>query len=198
MYDYHSLLVNVIFLRSLLDLDRQVSRSVQVDRCQLCSSPLHQAAYPRLPRGVPAELVDAFSKRLSLCCGARDCRKRTTPPSVCFLGRRQYIAATFVLLSMLRHGVTKQRARQIHAEIPVDDRTLTRWRQWWRHELPLTPFRQAAAGRFARPVPAADLPAGLLVTFIGDAAKKMTALLRFLSALSTASYRSGSGLAMAF
>jgi len=198
MSDYHSLLVNVIFLRALLDLDWRMARSVQGDRCPVCTGPLHWAPYPRVPRGVPAEVLDAFSRRWSLCCGAPDCRKRTTPPSVCFLGRRQYAGAAFVILSMLRHGVTKQRARQLHAEIPVDDRTLARWRQWWRRELPAMPFWRSVTGRFAQPIATKDLPVSLVSRFLGEAAKKMVAVLSLLSDLSTSSCRSRSGFAMAF
>jgi hypothetical protein len=142
-------------------------------------------------------VVNAFSKRWSLCCGAPNCRKRTTPPSVCFLGRRQYIAATFVVLSMLRHGVTKQAALQLHALIPVESRTLERWRRWWRRELPTTTFWRVMAGRFKKPVLAAALPVSLVTSFVGDAAKRLASCLRFLAPLTTSSCRQGSGLAMA-
>lgn len=196
MKDYHALLTSVIFLRALLDLDLQVALSIQAQGCT-CRGPLHWARYPRVPLGViPLDLVADFSRRLSFCCGSPECRRRTTPPSVCFLGRRQYIAVTFVILSMLRHGVTKTRAQELHALAPVDDRTLKRWRDWWCRQLPSTPFWRAAAGRLAQPVRPSDLPARLLERFSGDEPRQMTALLEFLSELSTTSCRTGSGFVM--
>jgi hypothetical protein len=196
MKDYHSLLSNVIFLRSLLDLDLRTAGDVQARPCR-CGGPLHRASYPRVPLGlIPEELQDSFSRRQSFCCGSADCRQRTTPPSVCFLGRRQYFAATFVILSMLRHGVTDQRTKDFHALAPAEDRTLARWRDWWCCVLPATSFWRAAGGRFATAIRSDDLPDGLLARFVGDPAQRMTALLQFLSELSTTSCRSRSAIAM--
>lgn len=198
MSDYHSLLSSVIFLRVLLDLDRQVARAVQGARCPACCGPLHWAPYPRVPRGlVPAELTDSFSRRWSLCCGSEGCRKRTTPPSVCFLGRRQFIGATFVVLSMLRHGVRPNAARELRTLIPVESRTLERWRQWWCRQLPATPFWRATSGWFAPPVIRDEMPAGLVERFLGDAAERLKSCLRFLSPLTTVSLPLESSLAMA-
>ena len=197
MSDYHSLLRNVTFFRALLDLDRRVALEARSRGCG-CSGRLHWARYPRVPLGVlPPELVDDFSSRWSLCCAAPDCRKRTTPPSVCFLGRRQYIAATFVVLSLLRHGLSRERMLALHAVIPVDDRTLARWRVWWCRQLPSTGFWRVAAGRFAQPVATEDWPFGLLSRFTGDLVQQLTAFLVFLSDLSTTSGRLRSGITMA-
>jgi hypothetical protein len=46
--------------------------------------------------GSPAKLPEDDDRRLSLCCS--QCRRRTTPPSVRFLGRRVYLAAVVVLV----------------------------------------------------------------------------------------------------
>lgn len=198
MSDYHSLLTDVTFLGALFALDRQIAERVRGKNCGRCSGRLHWANYPRSPRGVlPSSLVDDFSRRLSLCCGKPECRKRSTPPSVSFLGRRQYIAVTFVVLSMLRYGVTEARAQALHALVPVDNRTLQRWREWWCRELPSKPFWRARAGAFAVPVDLMELPTSLVTRFTGDGESGMTACLQFLSPLSTLSCPMRSGLAMA-
>lgn len=198
MSDYHSLLTDVTFLGALFALDRQIAERVRRKNCGHCGGRLHWGNYPRSPRGVlPSSLVDDFSRRLSLCCGRPECRKRTTPPSVNFLGRRQYIAVAFVVLSMLKHGVTAARAQALHALVPVDDRTLQRWREWWCRELPSKDFWRAQAGAFAVPVDVMKLPASLVTRFTGDVKSGMTACLRFLSALSTRSCPMESDLAMA-
>jgi hypothetical protein len=120
---------------------------------------------------------------------------------VCFLGRRVYAAVSFILLSMLRHGVTDKREgqlrRELHGEIPADNRTLSRWREWWQHILSATPFWRAAKGRLAKAVHRADLPAGLVKSFTGDAAEQLVFTLKFLSPLSTSACGSWSGMTMA-
>lgn len=201
MNGYHSVLRSASFLCSLLDLDLETTARVRADHCSHCGGPLFRANYPRKPRGVPEGFEDEFSKRLSLCCGAESCRKRTTPPSVRFLDRRVYIGVTFVLLSMLRHGITDAREaqlrREFHGEFPADERTLTRWRKAWQHVLPASPFWRVARSQLRSPVPSTDLPAGLVQSFIGNPAQQLASTLKFLSPLSTSSSPSGSGTAMA-
>lgn len=201
MNEYHSVLRSASFLRSLLDLDLKTTAHVRAGHCCHCGGPLNRADFSRKPRGVPQGLEKEFSKRLSLCCGAEGCRKRTTPPSVRFLGRRVYIGVTLVLLSMLRHGVTDEREaqlrREFHGEFPADQSTLARWREWWQHVLPASPFWRVARSQLRSPVLSTDLPAGLVQSFIGDPAQILASTLRFLSPLSTSSGPSGSGIAMA-
>jgi len=198
---YHSVLRSASFLRSLLDLDSKTTAQVRAGRCRRCGGPLNKADFSRKPRGVPPGLETEFSKRLSLCCGAEGCRKRTTPPSVRFLGRRVYIGVTFVLLSMLLHGVTDAREAQLrlefHGEFPVDQSTLARWREWWLHALPASPFWRVARFQLRNPVLSADLPAGLVQSFLGDPAEQLASTLMFLSSLPTSSSPSGSGTVMA-
>lgn len=200
MNGYHSVLRSASFLRSLLDFDLKTTALVRAGHCCHCGGPLNKADFFRKPRGVPQELEKEFSKRLSLCCGAEGCRKRTTPPSVRFLDRRVYIGVTFVLLSMLCHGVTDKRQarlrREFHGEFPADERTLARWREWWQHVLPASPFWRVARSQLRNPVPRTDLPAGLVQSFTGDPAEKLASTLKFLSLLSPSSCPSGSGTAM--
>lgn len=51
-----------------------------------------------------------YRKRLSFCCARPGCRRRVTPPSVRFLGRRLYVAAVVVLVTAMAPGVTPKRA----------------------------------------------------------------------------------------
>lgn len=201
MNGYHSVFRSASFLCSLLDLDLKTTAHVRAGKCCHCGGPLCRADYPRKPRGVPREFEKEFSKRLSLCCGAEGCRKRTTPPSVRFLGRRVYAAVSFILLSMLYHGVTVERERQLrrqlHGQFPADQRTLARWREWWQRVLPTSSFWRVARSQLRSPVSSTDLPAGLVQSFLGDAASQLTSTLKFLSPLSVSSCSSGSGTAMA-
>ena len=134
-------------------------------------------------RGVPVDGEGECSKRLSFCCAARDCRKRTTPVSVRFLGRRVYVGAVVVLASALRHGVTARRAARLRETFGVPVKTLARWRAWWREVFVETTFWRSARASFAEPVAASALPASLLERFAGDGKQRLVNVLRFLAPL---------------
>jgi hypothetical protein len=85
--------------RLLVELDEAVTRRVAAERCPVCNGPLHRGDYDRKPRGaLIAAAGEAFARRFSLCCGREGCRKRATPPSVRFLGRRVYLGAVVILV----------------------------------------------------------------------------------------------------
>jgi hypothetical protein len=154
------------FFRALLAFDRDLARKTQAAGCRHClDGPLHVANYRRKPRGGNFEPDDELCQRLSFCCGKEGCRHRNTPPSVRFLGRRVYFAAIFLLVSAMRHGVTPPRATQIKRLIPVDRRTLERWRQWWQETFVQTPFWKMTRARFASPLDMGAMPMSLLVAF---------------------------------
>ena len=58
--------------------------------------------------------------RLSFCCDRDGCRKRTTPPSVRFLGRKVYLGAIVILISAMRQGPSPRRVRELSARFGVD------------------------------------------------------------------------------
>ena len=95
--------------------------------CAHCGAALHSATYPRKPHGLAPELR-GDARRYSLCCCR--CRRRVTPPSARFFGRRLRIAPLFVMVSALVLGGARVEAIGRKYAIPV--RTLKRWRQWWR------------------------------------------------------------------
>ena len=61
--------------------------AARIKTCRCCGGNLHAASYPRKPRGVERPLV-AEARRLSFCCTREGCRRRVTPPSVRYFGRR--------------------------------------------------------------------------------------------------------------
>ena len=95
---YQAVLSNSSFLDLLYALDLELAGKAQAEGCPICGGALHWASYWRKPRGVLAALGVAFRKRFSFCCAVRDCRKRLTPPSLRFLGRKVYLAAAVILL----------------------------------------------------------------------------------------------------
>lgn len=178
---YSTLLADATFHNLLLACDQDLANQVRQRRCLVCRSPLHWAKYPRKPRGRLCRLGPEHDWRFSLCCARHGCRKRKTPPSLRFLGRKVYLAVTIIVIAILREGATAARMRRLTELIRVDRRTVERWRDWWRKIFTAMPFWQAARSAFMPPVDQNRLPAAMLERFVGDAAERMAALLRFLS-----------------
>lgn len=171
----------------LLRLDQDLARSAQAVGCGWCGGRLDRADYPRKPRGVPPGLGTEHALRLSLCCAAEGCRRRASPPSVRFLGRRVYVGAAVVGITALADGAPRDELRALRAWLGVSARTLARWRRWWREVFAESAFWRAARGQLHTPLPAAALPAALLQRFAGDLQARLVAGLRFLSPLTTTS-----------
>ncbi len=170
--------------------DRELAEAARAGGCLRCGGVVHRAPYPRKPRGGPAELTGCDSRE-SFCCAKDGCRKRLTPPSLRFLGRKVYLGAVVVLISAMQNGPTPKRVAALRALLGISERTLRRWRVWWRTTFAKSPFWKATAGRFATPPATAALPHSLLERFGGDERERLIAALRFLSPITTMSARSG-------
>ena len=142
------------FQRFLFELDKDIAEQARAAGCPSCGGALHYANYLRRPRGVAS--VEPL--RLSLCCAAEGCRKRLTPGSVRFLGRRVYVGVLVVLLSALQQGVNEQRREQLREHLGVSRRTIERWCSWWRRDLPCSKLWKSLRGLFAQPVEPTELP----------------------------------------
>lgn len=176
---YQTLLQDKRFFAFLFQCDQDIAREAQQERCPVCGGPLHQAHFPRKPRGGAIASGSPEARRLSFCCGQEDCRKRVTPPSLRFLGRRVYLAAAVVLVAAMGGGSRSALARFVG----VSTRTLRRWRHWWQEQFPQTRLWLATCGRLRRPIALRGLPGALLDAFQGDLKIRMVALLRWLAPL---------------
>jgi hypothetical protein len=125
-----------------------------------------------------------FERRRSLCCGRETCRKRLTPASVRFLGRRVWLSVVVTLLSVAVQGLSASRARKLRAELGVSRRTLERWGRWWRESLPRTGWWRSVSGKFAGEVEAGALPRSLLERFAGNERDRLLSLLALMGPLS--------------
>jgi predicted DNA-binding transcriptional regulator YafY len=123
--------------------------------------------------------------RLSFCCSVEGCRRRATPPSLRFLGRKVFFGALVLLLPVLREGPTPERLRRLAETFAVSPRTLLRWRRWWRAVVPLSRFWESMRGRFAVPVATEALPGSLLMAFSARAQSRelVVSVLHWLSPL---------------
>ena len=173
-------------------IDEDLAALARASGCP-CGGRLHSARYPRKPRGAPVGIGQGYESRLSFCCAEEGCRRRTTPPSVRFLGRKVYLGAVVVLVSALRQGPSPRRVGVLQGLFGVGERTLRRWRQWWQKIFAEGSFWRAAQGRFMPPIAAADLPRALAERFGVQASDELVRLLRFLSPITTASCVLASG-----
>ena len=174
----HKLLKDANLYRRLFELDIVLAEASRRAGCG-CGARLHRANYPRKPRG-PASVSPGIEVRFSFCCSAEGCRKRKTPPSVRFLGRRVYWAAVVVLLTAVTSGMTPARVARLRALIGVDRRTLARWVKWWRDSFPRSTTWRARRDRLLPPVDERKLPSSLLGRFTGDQTERLVATLSFL------------------
>ena len=131
-----------------------------------CGGRLHSANYRRKPRGGGDQLPEDYGYRLSFCCDREGCRKRATPPSVRFLGRKVYLFGVVVILvAAMRQGPSPQRVRELSRLFGADRRTIARWQVFWRERFPQTAVleggsRSPGADRGARH--SAEVAAGSL------------------------------------
>ena len=172
------------FYELLLGFDRQIAEAAHADRCQKCGAALHWGSYERKPRGGPAGLGPEHLRRFSLCCAADGCRKRETPGSLRFLGRKVFLGAMVVLISAMQSGLNPARMKRLKALVGVSRRTVMRWRDWWRTVFTDSPFWRAHRA-LAPAANTADLPASLLQSFGGAIEQQLISLLHFLAPITT-------------
>lgn len=179
------------FGAALYAIDAAAARRVHEGGCPRCGGALDRADFPRKPRGDVAAMGPHATVRFSFCCRRDSCRKRATPPSLRFLGRKIYLAATVVIASAVGQTmrlVGRDRARQVR-DVPV--RTVRRWLAWWQIVFALGGFWAEAKGAFATLVAEAELPASLFARFGAASVDALTKMLAFLAPVTTASASRG-------
>ncbi len=185
---YRNLITRSSLYPIIRALDETIAKEAQKRGCP-CGGPLHRACYPRKPRGAAPEVEGdpAYRFRWSFCCGVEGCRRRMTPPSVLFLGRKVYFGAAVGLVSVLRQGPSPTRLSRLKKLVGVSVRTVRRWRKWWLSSFVESDVWRAARGRLRVPADVSQLPLSLLEAFEGTVQLKLVHLLRLVSPLSTTS-----------
>ena len=183
---YHGLLGDSSFWSFLFSIDQDLAEQARREACS-CGGRLHRANYPRKPRGGPADLPEQYGFRLSFCCDRDGCRKRTTPASVRFLGRKVYLGAVVVLVAAMRQGPTPRRVRELSKLFGADRRTISRWRIFWDDSFPRTKFWFVERARLVPVDEIVAIPLSFLEAFVrtGDDRDGWEKLLRFLSPITT-------------
>ena len=179
---YQSLLQDSRHFDFLLSLDADLAAEARRAGCE-CGGVLHSARYERKPRGGPAALGAESAMRFSFCCATEGCRRRATPPSLRFLGRKVFFGVLVLLVPVLRDGPTPERLARLCERFTVSARTVRRWMRFWRETFVASRVWQAARGRFAAPVRADAMPGSLVDAFseISAGQDRLVAVLRFVS-----------------
>jgi hypothetical protein len=182
----HAFLTDARFYQLLVRIDESIAADVRAGGCD-CGGVLHSARYPRKPRGVRTVLDDAYERRLSFCCGQDGCRRRHTPPSVRFLGRKVYLGVMVVLITALHHGLSEPRRSRLIEHLDVPAQTLWRWRRWWREQFRASRCWQALAGQLIPPIASDRLPGSLLERLTARTlSERLVELLMLISPVTTA------------
>ena len=184
---WHELVLDGEFFARLRGIDEAVAAETRARGCPCCGGPLCTSDYPRKPRGAliaAAVEDDRFRERLSLCCSDEDCRRRTTPPSVIFLGRKVYAEGVIVVACIVA-PLVRERAREIGQALGLAVRTVRRWLRWWRTVFTASALFVEAQARIPG-LDAAALP-GSLVERLEQTqpVDKLVALARWLSPLTS-------------
>ena len=182
----HAFLSDTNFYQLLFQIDQSIAEEVREHGCD-CGGVLHAAPYPRKPRGIRSVLDESYQSRLSFCCSQDGCRRRSTPASVRFLGRKVYLGVIVVLLTALHHGLTEARRRRLIEELDISAQTLWRWRRWWREQFVQMRCWRALAAQFIPPIDADMLPGALLERLTGSSlSERLVQLLILISPVTTA------------
>ena len=161
-------------------VDADLAQEVCQEGCLYCGGKLHRADYDRKPRGGPQ-----WDQRFSFCCAEEDCRRRRTPESVRFLGRRVYAGIVVVLVTVMVHGLKPERVRRIREALQIDSRTLKRWRQWWLDTFVQSTFWKASRARFMPVLCEQKLPWSLWLRFELEERDRLLAVLEFLAPITS-------------
>ncbi len=173
-------LANPLLHQYLEQIDADLAEAVRQGGCLGCLvGKLHSAKYKRKPRTGTKKIQETV--RHSFCCDQDGCRKRHTPPSVRFLGRRVYHAVVVVLVSAAHHGITPERMRVLREALGIDRRTLERWREWWLETFVQSSFWKVARARLMPVICEKSLPLSLVQAFGVDGPSSRGQLLELLS-----------------
>jgi len=182
----HKVLRSASLYALLLRFDEDMAAETRRRPCQACGGRLDQGHFPRKAR-VPSwvSLPEGYDRRFSYSCAVDGCRKRHTPPSARYLGRRIYLGVIVVLATAMQEGLAPWRLCRLREELGVSRQTLERWRRWWREAFTESAFWKAARAAFSPAVAEREIPRSLLERFAGDEVESLAALLRFVAPLST-------------
>lgn len=187
----HEERVSGSFHATLLVIDTLAAQALRARGCPYCvAGPLHAANWPRKVRGLgeASERAGQYDTRLGLCCGREGCRRRTTPPSVRFGGRRVYAFVVFVLASAAMNEASESATggRMDISDFRVPVSTLSRWSRFWRTDFAHHPWFVQLSACMESPLDKTRLPRALLERFSASRYSALESTLRLIAPWTTA------------
>jgi hypothetical protein len=188
----HKVVVEFKFWKELIAIDEAVAERVAAKGCRHCGGRLDRGDYPRKPRGgLIARACEGETRRISLCCDRDGCRRRATPPSVRFLGRKVYVGAAIVMACVIAHEMAAAAAQRASG---VATRTVRRWSRFWQSDYAQSEHFERERSRMSAPVDTEALPGSLWQRFTdhaGDPELGLMRLLGFAAPITTGSVPDG-------
>jgi hypothetical protein len=161
--------------------DAEIARQVAARGCPRCGGRLHRGDYDRKPRGaLVAPEGEERVRRFSLCCGCEGCRRRTTPPSLRFLGRRVYLSVVVIVASLAAQALAT--AGELRRATGVAARTARRWLAWWQGPFIRTEVFVAVQARLVG-VEVSALPASIVERLGVERVEQVRTMLELLKPL---------------
>jgi len=136
------------FFQTLQSFDKDMSDAMKAKGCKHCSGKLDVGHYQRKPRGLEwAELTDASYTRYSLCCREESCRKRSTPLSLRFAGRKVYCSVFIVLFTLLQERGDQHAQQHLHKKFGLSLATARAWVELFKSRLSSSPWAKDMQSR---------------------------------------------------
>jgi hypothetical protein len=147
-----------MFFATLSAVDVEAAAAVRGRGCPApgCGGALHWGRYLRKPRGEAVALPEEYAVRHGLCCGT--CRRRVSPPSCLFMGRRVYWGWAVLLATAARRRRGGAEAEEVRRHLGVSRRTLLRWLRWFAELFPRSAQWQLLRGLVSAAVRDDELP----------------------------------------
>jgi len=175
------LLKNEKFFLALYLIDKQIAEQYRGKKCPHCGAALHYANYGRKPRGERVNLPEEYLLRFCLCCAAKGCRKRFTPPSCRFLGRKVYWHCfIIIILTQYQTNPQKNSAYNLSKEFGIYITTITRWLKFYRIIFPASEQWQNIRGQISSCVKDNELPCSLVNYFLKNKKTVEKAMISYL------------------
>lgn len=145
------LLKDCKFLSLLFQIDQEIQRMMHKDICCSCKKGvLHVSNYSRQVAESHSKQIPDYGRQFSFCCSV--CRKRTLAPSVRFFGGRRRDSYEFLLSILFLRPLNERRKIYIMKHLAITERTIWRWRQYFKNTFSQNPCIQQVAALYGASV----------------------------------------------
>jgi hypothetical protein len=147
----------------LYEIDKKTAERYRQLPCPYCGGPLYFSNYMRKPRGEPEDVPEKYFIQFSLCCGTEGCRKRLTPPSCRFMGRKIYwFAVILCILTDFQNTNEKATVSDWSMRTGICRNTIKRWLAFFHDTFPASRIWRRLRGQISACVRNSSLPSSFI------------------------------------